>query len=195
VQGFVLSSLGLWWFLVLFYHDLRASHRNTEIFKKVLDIVHIIANTSNQQKNADSGGVSVAGNSNSGKSIAFRMSEKELEKKIQKFRDEYGDGQHGMVSWPLFCDFIGYSIDEVAECYQKGRSGENAYSGRALLLERFNTAVAAMTLKTSNKQQNMANKEVERDYLNPKVGDLDKGTTICVMFGVKDDDRWIEAMK
>ena len=137
----------------------------------------------------------MAGNSNSGKSIAFRMSEKELEKKIQKFRDEYGDGQHGMVSWPLFCDFIGYSLEEVAECYQKGKGADNAYSGRASLLEKFATAVNGMTLKTCNKQQQLANKEIERDYLNPKVDGVELGTTINVIFGVSGDSRSAEAMK
>lgn len=137
----------------------------------------------------------MAGNGNSGKSIPFRMSEKELEKKIQKFREEYGDGQHGMVSWPLFCDFIGYSLEEVAECYQKGKGADNAYSGRAALLEKFATAINGMTLKTCNKQQQLANKEIERDYLNPKVDGLDMGTSITVLFGAQGDNRWIEAMK
>lgn len=137
----------------------------------------------------------MAGNSNSGKSIAFRMSEKELEKKIQRFRDEYGEGQHGMVSWPLFCDFIGYSLEEVAECYQKGKASDNAYSGRAVLLEKFATAIKGMTLKTSNKQQNLANKENERDYLNPKIDGIDAGKTINVFFGTSGDPRSAEAMK
>lgn len=137
----------------------------------------------------------MAGNGNSGKSIPFRMSEKELERKIQEFRDEYGDGQHGMVSWPLFCDFIGYSLEEVAECYQKGKGSDNAYSGRAALLEKFATAVNGMTLKTCNKQQQLANKEIERDYLNPKVDGMDMGTSITVLFGAPGDNRWIEAMK
>lgn len=137
----------------------------------------------------------MAGNSNSGKSIAFRMSEKELEKQIQKFREEYGEGQHGMVSWPMFCDFIGYSVEEVAECYQKGKGADNAYSGRAALLEKFATAVDGMTLRTCNKQQQLANKEIERDYLNPKSNGVEAGTTVNVLFGVAGDNRWIDAMK
>lgn len=137
----------------------------------------------------------MAGNENSGKSIAFRMSEAQLEKHTELFRMEYGEGQHGMVSWPQFCDFIGYSVDEVAECYQRGRESVNAYTGRALLLERFYTAVKGMTLKTSNKQQNMANREVERDYLNPKVDGLAKDSRINCYFGAKGDNRWIDAMK
>ena len=137
----------------------------------------------------------MAGNANSGKSISFRMSEKELDKKIQEFRTEYGEGQHGMVSWPLFCDFIGYSVEEVAECYQKGKGSDNAYSGRAALLEKFATAVDGMTLRTCNKQQQLANKEIERDYLNPKEDGKDTGTTFLTVFGFPNDDRWMEAMK
>ena len=137
----------------------------------------------------------MAGNANSGKSISFRMSEKDLEKHIQKFREEFGDGQHGMVSWPMFCDFIGYSVEEVAECYQKGKGGENAYSGRASLLEKFATAIDGMTLRTCNKQQQLANKEIERDYLNPKIDGVEMGTTFNVLFGVSGDERSAEAMK
>lgn len=90
-----------------------------------------------------------------------------MEKKIQKFREEYGDGSKGMVSWPMFCDYIGYSESEVAECYQRGKECRNAYSGRAVLLERFRTAVRAMTKATSNKQQNLANREADTEYLLP----------------------------
>lgn len=137
----------------------------------------------------------MAGNSNSGKSIAFRMSEKELEKKIKQFREEYSEGQHGMVSWPQFCDFIGYSVDEVAECYQVGKAKDCAYSGRAALLERFYTAVKGMTLTTCNKQQTLAQKENERDYLNPQKDGKETGTTFLSVFGFPGDDRWMEAMK
>lgn len=109
----------------------------------------------------------LSGNENSGNGLAFKMSEAMLEKKIQKFREEYGDGSKGMVSWPMFCDYIGYSEAEVAECYQRGKECRNAYSGRAVLLERFRTAVRAMTKATSNKQQNLANREADTEYLLP----------------------------
>lgn len=139
------------------------------------------------------GGVSVAGNSNSGKSIAFRMPEKDLEKNIQNFREEYGEGQHGMVTWPQFCDFLGYSEQEVRECYLRGKEGDNAYSGRARLLEMFRTAIKGMTMATSNKQQQMATKEVQTEYLSPP-GQEDAPPDVRILFG-GGDDRWIEAMK
>lgn len=135
----------------------------------------------------------MAGNGNSGKSIPFRMSEEELKKKIQKFRDECGEGQRGMVTWPMFCDYIGYSEQEVRECYVRGKEGENAYSGRARLLEVFRTAVRGMTMATCNKQQALATKEANEDYLNPP-GQEAAPPTIRILFGGS-DDRWIEAMK
>ena len=141
------------------------------------------------------GGVLVAGNGNSGNVIAFRLSETQLEKKIKEFREEYGEGQHGMVTWPMFCDFLGYSELEVAECYQKGKEGKNAYSGRARLLEAFRTAVRGMTARTCNKQQQLAKEEMGKDYLNIKKEGAAGDSKSRVYFGVKDDDRWMEAMK
>ena len=141
------------------------------------------------------GGVLVAGNGNSGNVIAFRLSEPQLEKKIREFREQYGEGQHGMVTWPMFCDFLGYSELEVAECYQKGKEGKNAYSGRARLLEAFRTAVRGMTAKTCNKQQQLAKEEMGKDYLNLKKEGQSNGTKLMCYFGAKGDDRCLEAMK
>ena len=141
------------------------------------------------------GGVLVAGNGNSGNVIAFRLSETQLEKKIKEFREEYGEGQHGMVTWPMFCDFLGYSELEVAECYQKGKEGKNAYSGRARLLEAFRTAVRGMTAKTCNKQQQLAKEEMNKDYLNMKKEGQSNGSKLMCYFGAKGDDRCLEAMK
>ena len=137
----------------------------------------------------------MAGNGNSGNVIAFRLSEAQLEKKIKEFREEYGDGQHGIVTWPMFCDFLGYSELEVAECYQKGKEGKNAYSGRARLLEAFRTAVKGMTAKTCNKQQQLAKEEMGKDYLNPKREGQNNGVNVHNYFGAKGDERSVEAMK
>lgn len=141
------------------------------------------------------GGVLVAGNGNSGNVIAFRLSEAQLEKKIKEFREECGEGQNGMVTWPMFCDFLGYSELEVAECYQKGKEGKNAYSGRARLLEAFRTAVRGMTAKTCNKQQQLAKEEMNKDYLNLKKEGQSNGSKLMCYFGAKGDDRCLEAMK
>ena len=136
----------------------------------------------------------MAGNSNSGNSIAFRISENELEKKIKQFREEYGEGQHGMVSWPLFCSFLGYSEAVVRECYQRGKESKNAYSGRADLLEAFRTECKALTLATCSKQQQLAKEEINRDYFTSEA-DGPGDNSIRVLFGCAGDDRWIDAMK
>lgn len=136
----------------------------------------------------------MAGNSNSGTSITFRMSEAELKKRIDQFRSLYEDGSKGMVSWPGFCAFIGYSEDDVAECYQRGIASNCAYTGRAALLKAFRTECKALTLRTCDKQQQLAREEVKMDYLNPVV-DGTGDRSIHVLFGVADGDRWLEAMK
>ena len=136
----------------------------------------------------------MAGNANSGYSIAFKMSESMLEKKIDQFRKEYGKGQHGIVSWPQFCSFIGYSEALVGECYRKGKEGKNAYTGRAELLESFRTECKALTMATCNRQQQLARDECKTDYFAPP--DLAAGDgSIRVLFGVPGDDRWMSAMK
>lgn len=136
----------------------------------------------------------MAGNANSGYSIAFKMSEEMLKKKIDQFRKEYGSGRYGMVSWPQFCAYIGYSEAIVGECYRKGKEGKNAYTGRSDLLEVFRTECKALTMATCNKQQQLARDECRMDYFIPE--EVAPGQTgVRVLFGSPGDDRWIEAMK
>lgn len=135
----------------------------------------------------------MAGNEKSGNVIAFRMTEQQLKKSIDDFRYEYGDGSHGMVTWPRFCAFLGYSIEEVRECYLRGRDGKNAYNGRADLLERFQTECHALTNETCDKKQTLAREEVKTDYL-AAPGAEDALPEVRILFGAG-DDRWIEAMR
>lgn len=135
----------------------------------------------------------MAGNSNSGNVIDFRLSDEQLAKKIEEFRREYGDGKHGIVTWPRFCTYIGYSEIEVRECYLRGKEGKNAYNTRSKLLERFATECRAMTAATGVKQQMTVNKEVERDYLNPTATKSGSGVA-RVVFG-NGDGRFVDALK
>lgn len=135
----------------------------------------------------------MAGNKNSGKSIPFRLSEVQLERKITEFRDTYADGSKGMVTWPLFCAFLGYSEDQVRECYLRGREGENAYTGRAETIEKFYTECRALTCTTSPKQQALAKAVLAIDYLAPPSIE-DGGKEVKILFG-NGDERWIEAMR
>lgn len=135
----------------------------------------------------------MAGNKNSGKSIPFRLSEAQLERKITEFRDTYADGSKGMVTWSLFCAFLGYSEDQVRECYLRGREGENAYTGRAEMIEKFYTECRALTCTTSPKQQALAKAVLAIDYLAPPSIE-DGGKEVKILFG-NGDGRWIEAMR
>lgn len=109
----------------------------------------------------------MAGNEKSGNVIAFRMTENELKAKIEAFRVEFGSGQRGMVTWERFCAFLGYSAEEVKECYQKGLSKGSAYSGRSKLLEKFLTECRAMMVETCDTAAKL-NKLVDVDPLRDK---------------------------
>jgi hypothetical protein len=135
----------------------------------------------------------MAGNANSGHGIPFRLTDAELKRKIEQFREEYGDGSKGMVTWPRFCAFLGYSIEEVRECYVKGREGKNAYNVRSELLKRFRTECKALTYETSEGKLTLGRDEANTDYLTPP-GEEDKPPDIRIMFG-GGDERWIEAVK
>lgn len=135
----------------------------------------------------------MAGNANSGFGIAFRLSDSQLERKIDEFRKTYSDGSKGIVTWSLFCMFLGYSEDEVRECYLRGKAGKNAYNVRADLLEKFHTECKALTCTTANKQQALAKHLISIDNLAPP-GTQEAPPEIKVMFG-GGDGRWIEAMK
>jgi len=99
-----------------------------------------------------------------------------------------------MVSWPMFCSFLGYSEAVVRECYVRGSESANAYTGRAKLLEAFRTECKALTLATCNKQQQLAKEEINADYFHSPEDEA-KGTEIRVVFGCPGDERWMEAMK
>ena len=135
----------------------------------------------------------MAGNANSGAGIAFRMSEDELRDAIQRFRELYADGSQGMVTWPRFCAFLGYSVEEVRECYLRGRDGKNAYNGRAEMIGRFRAEVQAMTAETCDKKQALARDEVRTDYLAPPGGDVDV-PEVRILAG-NGDGRWLEIFK
>ena len=84
----------------------------------------------------------MAGNKESGKKINFSMSEKELTQKISEYQDAVESGDFGatfMPQWDHFCAFLGLCRDDVQECYDKGSSGDNAYSKRAEMLKKHET--------------------------------------------------------
>ena len=124
----------------------------------------------------------MAGNEKSGNVIAFRMSENDLSRAIDAFRDKYSDGSQGMVTWERFCAFLGYSIEEVKECYQRGREKGSAYSGRSKLIEKFYTECQALMLETCGQNRALAGKLAERDLIRDKDKQNNE-KTFLILFG------------
>lgn len=136
----------------------------------------------------------MAGNEKSGAGIAFRMSEDNLKKSIDDFRKEYSDGSRGMVTWELFCSYLGYSVDQVRECYLRGKTEKkNAYNGRAELLGTFYTEVLALMMQTCGKHQMLAKERAKINHLQPE-GD-DTGANEVRWLITSSDDRCMEIMK
>ncbi len=125
--------------------------------------------------------------------LAFRLTDKQLEEKINEFRKLYADGSRGMVTWARFCAFLGYSIDEVRECYERGKLRNNAYMNRAIMLERFHSEVRAMTVETSQKNQLLAKAVSGINYLVPE-GQEKPDPELHILFG-NGDGRWFSGLK
>ena len=139
------------------------------------------------------GGVLMAGNGNSGNVSAFRLSYDELLERWNAFRDEYGDGSKGIVTFPIFCDYIDTSIEAIRECYWKGKGEKNAYSTRSTLIEKIATAIKGLCARTGKGQQSVVTKEIEKDWLAMPDGGEAKNE-LLVKFAYS-DGRGAEAMK
>lgn len=81
----------------------------------------------------------LAGNKDSGRVLAFKMSEKELKAAIEQYKLDAENGKFPRASWPHFCARLGYTEGEVAEVIQRGGEVVGAYSERAVLLQRMLT--------------------------------------------------------
>ena len=139
------------------------------------------------------GGVLVAGNGNSGNVIAFRLSYEELLSKWNAFREEYGDGSKGIVTFPVFCDYIDTSIEAIRECYWKGKTEKNAYSTRSMLIEKIATAIKGLCARTGKGQQSVVTKEIEKDWL--AIPDSGEARSVFLVKFAYSDGRGAEAMK
>ena len=135
----------------------------------------------------------MAGNGNSGNVIAFRLSYEELLSKWNEFREEYGDGSKGIVTFPVFCDYIDTSIETIRECYWKGQTEKNAYSTRSMLIEKIATAIKGLCARTGKGQQSVVTKEIEKDWL--AIPDSGEVKSECLVKFAYSDGRGAEAMK
>lgn len=83
----------------------------------------------------------MAGNADSGRVLAFRLSEKELDQKIEEYKTRVDSEEIPRASWANFCSFLGYTEAEVAEVVSRGSEVKGAYYDRAVALKRMMTWV------------------------------------------------------
>ena len=83
----------------------------------------------------------MAGNQDSGRVLAFRLNENNLEAKIDEYKDLVNSEVIPRASWANFCAFLGYTEAEVAEVITRGDEVKGAYYERAVLLKRMMTWV------------------------------------------------------
>lgn len=82
----------------------------------------------------------MAGNQDSGRVLAFRMSEKDLEKAIEQYKADAAAGAFPRASWPHFCARLGYTEAEVSEVIRRGEEVKcGAYYERSVQLQRMLT--------------------------------------------------------
>lgn len=83
----------------------------------------------------------MAGNQDSGRVLAFRLSDKELETRIYEYKAMVDAEQIPRASWANFCAYLGYTEAEVAEVVTRGEEVKGAYYERAVMLKRMMTWV------------------------------------------------------
>ena len=83
----------------------------------------------------------MAGNQDSGRVLAFRLSDKELETRIYEYKAMVDAEQIPRASWANFCAYLGYTEAEVAEVVTRGEEVKGAYYERAVALKRMMTWV------------------------------------------------------
>jgi hypothetical protein len=83
----------------------------------------------------------MAGNQDSGRVLAFKLSDKELDQKIEEYKGLVNAEEIPRASWANFCAFLGYTEAEVAEVVTRGIEVKGAYYERAVSLKRMMTWV------------------------------------------------------
>jgi hypothetical protein len=82
----------------------------------------------------------MAGNQDSGRVLTFKMSENELKKAIDQYKEDLENGKFPRASWPHFCARLGYTESEVREVIVRGTEVKSgAYCEKAILLQRMLT--------------------------------------------------------
>ena len=138
----------------------------------------------------------MAGNTSSGNVLAFKMSEKELQKAIDQYKSDLEKGKFQRASWPHFCARLGYTEQEVSEVIRRGEEVKGAYYDRAIMLKRMLTWIRGEMLSSAGwggQSQTKAIFALQQDYgdghqyvNNRGVGNQGGNVNIKVGFGGSD---------
>lgn len=79
----------------------------------------------------------MAGSANSGRNPTFHLSEKALEEKIRRYKEDLKNGEFARASWPHFAAYLDSTSAELAYVMQQGEKKDSAYRGRAELLKKM----------------------------------------------------------
>lgn len=91
----------------------------------------------------------MAGNQDSGRVLAFKLSDKQLQNAIAKYKKDLAEEKFPRASWPHFCAQLGYTEAEVAEVIKRGIELRGAYYDRAVMLQRHLTWMRGELLSSS----------------------------------------------
>lgn len=81
----------------------------------------------------------MAGNQDSGRVLAFKLNDKELEQAIAQYKADLEAEKFPRASWPHFCARLGYTEKEVEQVIARGEEVKGAYYDRAVMLQRMLT--------------------------------------------------------
>ena len=83
----------------------------------------------------------MAGNSNSGRNPTFHLSEAQLLKRIEEYKEGLNRGDFARASWPHFAAFLDATEADLARVIEQGWEANSAYYGRAAALKKMATWV------------------------------------------------------
>ena len=90
----------------------------------------------------------MAGNENSGRSLTFHLSEKELDAKIKKYKADLEAGVFARASWPHFAAFLEATEDDLARVIRDGENRTSAYHSRSKMLKKMATWVRGQMMSS-----------------------------------------------
>ena len=88
----------------------------------------------------------MAGNQDSGRILAFRLTDKQLAQAIDQYKADLEAEKFPRASWPHFCSTLGYTEEEVRQVIERGEEVKGAYYERAVMLKRMATWVRGQML-------------------------------------------------